>query len=95
MPLITKDRINRISRMVRQSPKTSFICACKKLELQTLKRKTSSYSYNRPISIDIELSNVCNLKCSWCDTQFYADKSVPVREIPWDVFQRIAPKLEG
>ncbi len=95
MPLITNDRINRISRMVRQSPKTSFLCACKKLELRTLKRKTSSYSYNQPISIDIELSNVCNLKCSWCDTQFYADKSVPVREIPWDVFQRIAPKLEG
>ena len=95
MPIATKDTIKRISRTVRQSPKTSFMCACKKLELRLLKGDSSSYAYNKPISMDIELTNVCNLKCSWCDTQYYADKSIPVREIPWSDFQKIAPKLDG
>ena len=91
----TKDTIRRISNTVIKSPKTSLLCACKKLELRLLKTESSSYSYNKPISMDIELTNVCNLKCSWCDTQFYADKSTPVREISWIDFQQIAPKLEG
>ena len=74
---------------------TTLLCACKKLELQLLKGKASSYTYNRPLGIDIELTNVCNLQCSWCDTQYYADKSQKKREIPFDKFQLIAPQLKG
>lgn len=95
MILISLDRVRRIARTVRQSPTTSLLCACKKVELSLLGRQASSHAYNRPVGIDIELTNICNLQCSWCDTQHYADKTVKKREIPWEVYQQIAPKLKG
>ena len=95
MAPVSADRLRRIGRTVRQSPWTSFTCACKKAELSLLGKRASGYAYNKPIGIDIELTNVCNLQCPWCDTQFYADKSVIKREIPWEQYQIIAPKLRG
>lgn len=95
MALISSDRVRRVARTVRQSPVTSFLCACKKVELGLFGRQASPHAYNRPVGIDIELTNVCNLQCPWCDTQHYADKTVKTREIPFEVFQRIAPKLKG
>ena len=95
MALVSADRLRRIGRTARQSPWTSFTCACKKAELSLLGKHATGYAYNKPIGIDIELTNVCNLQCPWCDTQFYADKSIKKREIPWEVYQVIAPKLKG
>lgn len=95
MALISRDRVRRIFRTVRQSPATSLMCACKKVELRLLGRQASATAYNMPIGVDIELTNLCNLQCSWCDTQHYADKTVKKREIPFEAFQRIAPKLKG
>ena len=87
--------LKRRLRTVTQSPKTSVLCACKKAELSLLRKYASSYSYHRPLGIDIELTNLCNLQCSWCDTQYYADKSVKQREIPFDKYKIIVPKLKG
>ncbi len=92
---ISTEKIQRIARTIKQSPLTSFTCACKKIELGLLGEKASSYNYNKPVGIDIELTNVCNLQCPWCDTQFYADKTVKKREIPWEKYKVIAPKLSG
>lgn len=95
MALISLDRAKRIGRTLRQSPANSVLCACKKVELSLLGRRASPHMYNQPVGIDIELTNVCNLQCPWCDTQHYADKTQKKREIPWEVYQRIAPKLRG
>lgn len=95
MALISLDRVRRIGRTIRQSPRTSFLCACKKVEFSLFGRNASPRAYNHPVGIDIELTNICNLQCPWCDTQHYADKGVKKREIPWEVYQRIAPKLAG
>ena len=95
MAFVSSERAQRIVRAARQTPKTTLLCACKKVEMSLLGRQSTSYAYNKPLGIDIELTNVCNLQCPWCDTQFYADKSVPVREIPFEAFKVIAPKLKG
>lgn len=95
MALISFDRVRRISRSLRQSPATTLMCACKKLELRLMGRQASPHAYNMPIGVDIELTNVCNLQCPWCDTQHYADKNVKRREIPFEAFQRMVPKLKG
>ena len=87
--------LKRRLRTVTQSPKTSVLCACKKAELSLLRKYASSYSYHKPLCIDIELTNLCNLQCSWCNTQYYADKSVKQREIPFDKYKIIVPKLKG
>ena len=95
MAFISGERLGRIGRTIRQSPKTSLLCACKKVELKLLGKHASGHAYNMPVGMDIELTNVCNLQCPWCDTQFYADKSIKKREIPFEVYQQIAPKLKG
>lgn len=95
MALMSRDRVRRILRTVKQSPATSLMCACKKVELRLLGRQASAAAYNMPVGVDIELTNLCNLQCSWCDTQHYADKAVKKREIPFEAFQRLAPKLKG
>ena len=95
MKPISASRFRRQMRTVRQTPGTSLLCACKKVELRLLGQRASTHAYNKPLGLDIELTNVCNLQCSWCDTQYYADRSVKKREIPFEKFQVIAPKLKG
>lgn len=95
MALMSFDRMRRIARTVRQNPAASLLCACKKIELSLLGKRASPHAYHRPVGVDVELTNVCNLQCPWCDTQPYADKSVKKREIPFEVYQQIAPKLRG
>ena len=48
MALISLDRVRRIGRTIRQSPRTSFLCACKKVEFGLLGKHASPRAYNHP-----------------------------------------------
>lgn len=73
----------------------NFLTLVKLAEVRLLGRQASTYCYNRPSHLYLELTSRCNLRCVWCvqnDAEFrqgYAD------DMPFALFRKIVPKLRG
>lgn len=67
----------------------------KSLEIRLLKSHSSTFCYGKPDTVFLELTNTCNLACSFC-YRFNPDLMNPGKGfIAWDDFTRVALQLRG
>lgn len=64
-------------------------------EVALLGRFASSYCYNHPSHVYLELTARCNLRCDWCIQIHDEFRQTFVEDMPFETFQQIVPKLTG
>jgi MoaA/NifB/PqqE/SkfB family radical SAM enzyme len=73
----------------------NFLTLAKLAEVKLLGRYASTYCYNFPSHVLLELTARCNLRCVWCVQTHEAFRDENKEDMPFGLFERIIPKLQG
>jgi MoaA/NifB/PqqE/SkfB family radical SAM enzyme len=73
----------------------NFLTLLKLAEVRLLGQYASTYCYNHPSHVYLELTARCNLKCSWCAQVHDEFRQGYVEDMPFEMFRDIVPKLKG
>ena len=73
----------------------NFLTLLKLAEVRLLGRYASTYCYNHPSHVYLELTARCNLKCSWCVQVHEEFRSGYAEDMPFEMFQEVVSKLRG
>lgn len=74
---------------------TNFPTLVKLAEVRLLGRHASTYCYNFPSHILLELTARCNLRCGWCVQNYEEFRKEYAQDMPFDSFKEIIPKPQG
>lgn len=64
-------------------------------EVRLLGRHATTYCYNSPSHVYLELTARCNLKCTWCVQVHEQFRQGYAEDMPFDMFQNIVANLKG
>lgn len=64
-------------------------------EVRLLGKYASTYCYNFPSHIYLELTARCNLRCGWCVQNYENFRNDYAQDMPFESFKEIIPKLKG
>lgn len=67
----------------------------KLLEVRLLGRHASTFCYNDPSHVYLELTARCNLRCGWCVQGHAGFRTDRAEDMPFAMLQNIVPKLRG
>ena len=73
----------------------NLLTILKLAEVRLLGRYSSTYCYNFPSHILLELTARCNLKCAWCVQADEGFRDGYREDMPFELFEEIIPKLKG
>jgi MoaA/NifB/PqqE/SkfB family radical SAM enzyme len=66
-----------------------MIHTLKKAETKLLRKHTSTFCYNKPESVSIEITTRCDLSCIWCPRYFKTE----TEDMPISTFRRIVESI--
>ena len=73
----------------------NLLTMLKLAEVKILGKYASSYCYNFPSHILVELTARCNLRCVWCLQSHDKFRNQNTDDMPFGLFEKIVPKLRG
>lgn len=73
----------------------NLLTLVKLAEVRLLGRHASTWCYNRPSHVYLELTPRCNLRCAWCVQQEEGFRRGYADDMPFELFREIVAKLRG
>lgn len=87
--------LHTINELLLRLEGRNVLTLLKLAEVSLLGRHASTYCYNRPSHVYLELTARCNLRCRWCVQVHEEFRHEYAEDMPFETFQAIVPKLRG
>lgn len=84
-----------LSRLALRLEDRNLLTLVKLAEVRLLGKYASTYCYNFPSHIYLELTARCNLRCGWCVQNYENFRNDYAQDMPFESFKKIVPKLKG